>query len=253
MKLVAEQLAYAVHDVAILDDINLVLDDGRIVVLLGPNGAGKSTLLRLLSGRLEPDRGSIELDGRKLSAYRVAERARLLAVLTQRNQLEFPFTARQVIGMGRTPYGYSAGDDAVSNELIELLGIDADRIYTSLSGGERQIVQLARVLAQVWGRGARALLLLDEPMSALDLRHQAMLSRLLIEIRQTGLGQLIVMHDINLAAELADDIVLMNRGRLIAAGPVEQTLNVANLEATFETGINVLGEPGEQFFKAAPG
>ncbi|SVD10226.1 uncharacterized protein METZ01_LOCUS363080, partial [marine metagenome] len=171
------------------------------------------------------------------------------AVLTQRNSLDFSFTAEEVIAMGRTPYGISALD-AVAKIVIAALSIDGERIYTHLSGGEKQLVQLARVFSQVWERGSDACLLLDEPMTALDLNHQKEVVGMLSKFSSEGTSQLIVMHDINLAAEIADIIVLMSHGRVIGAGPPAEVLTTEALEKTFQAPMSVLQDGDQRFYKA---
>ena len=248
MKLELIDVGYSVGPIEILKSINLELLSGTCCVLLGPNGAGKSTLMRVASGYARTTVGEVELNGRPLSSMPLMERARQLAVLTQRNSLDFPFTAGEVIAMGRTPYGISALD-AVAKIVIAALSIDGERIYTHLSGGEKQLVQLARVFSQVWERGSDACLLLDEPMAALDLNHQKEVVGLLSKFSSEGTSQLIVMHDINLAAEIADIIILMSHGRVIGAGPAAEVLTTEALEKTFEAPISVLQDGEQRFYK----
>ena len=230
MNLSARNTSFILRNRAILSDINLEVQGGKITVLLGPNGAGKSTLLKILSGYLKPTDGEVLVAGYNPQKISLQARAKILGVLTQRNSLEFPFTAREVIAMGRMPFGQSEGSDEVTQE--------------------QQLVQLCRVFAQVWGRGSEAFLLLDEPMTALDLRHQSKIASTLRKLSSQGLGQLVVMHDINLAAELADDIVLMSHGKVVAKGSVAEALKIENLERTFDTVINQLGRGSERYFRA---
>ena len=248
MKLELIDVGYSVGSIEILKSINLELLSGTCCVLLGPNGAGKSTLMRVASGYTRATVGEVELNGRPLSSMPLMERARQVAVLTQRNSLDFPFTAGEVIAMGRTPYGISALD-AVAEKVIATLSIDGERIYTQLSGGEKQLVQLARVFSQVWERGSDACLLLDEPMTALDLNHQKEVVGMLSKFSSEGTGQLIVMHDINLAAEIADIIVLMSHGRVIGAGTPTEVLTTEALEKTFQAPMSVLQDGEQRFYK----
>ena len=174
----------------------------------------------------------------------------MLGVLTQKSSLEFPFTAREVVAMGRMPFGVSEGFDEVTEELLSMFGVAADQSFLTMSGGEQQLVQLCRVFAQVWRRGSDAFLLLDEPMTALDLRHQSKIASTLKKLSVQGLGQLIVMHDINLASELADEIILMSHGEVVAKGSAAEALKVDNLELAFDTVINQLGSGSERYFRA---
>ena len=250
MNLSARNLSFAIKDLTILRDIDLEIQGGKTTVLLGPNGAGKSTLMKTLSGYLKATGGEVMIAGCDSEKISLKARARRLGVLTQRSTLEFPFTAREVIAMGRMPFGVSEGFDEVTQELLSMFGVAADQSYLTMSGGEQQLVQLCRVFAQVWGRGSEAFLLLDEPMIALDLRHQSKIASTLKKLSSQGLGQLVVMHDINLAAELADEIVLMSHGKVVAKGSAAEALNVDNLERTFDTVINQLGGGRERYFRA---
>ena len=248
MKLELQGVDYLAGTQEILRDVNLDLESGTCCVLLGPNGAGKSTLMRLASGYEQPTNGKVLLDGRALTSLSLAERARHLAVLTQRNSLDFPFTAAEVIAMGRTPYGIPSLDRA-GETIVDALNIDVDRVYTQLSGGEKQLVQLARIFSQVWERGRDACLLLDEPMTALDLKHQKDVLGLLRKFSREGTSQMIVMHDINLAAEVADVIVLMSGGQLMGIGPAPEVLTPEALERTFQVPMAVLEDGPERFYK----
>jgi iron complex transport system ATP-binding protein len=250
MNLSAGNISFAIKDLTILRDIDLEIQGGKTTALLGPNGAGKSTLMKILSGYLKPTGGEVMIAGCDPEKISLKARARMLGVLTQRSSLEFPFTAREVVAMGRMPFGVSEGFDEVTQELLSMFGVAADQSYLTMSGGEQQLVQLCRVFAQVWGRGSEAFLLLDEPMIALDLRHQSKIASTLKKLSSQGLGQLVVMHDINLAAELADEIVLMSHGRVVAKGSAAEALKVDNLERTFDTVINQLGGGRERYFRA---
>ena len=250
MNLSARNISFATKDRHILNNIDLEVQGGKTTVLLGPNGAGKSTLMKILSGYLKASDGEVMIAGCDPAKISLKARARMLGVLTQRSSLEFPFTAREVIAMGRMPFGVSEGFDEVTQELLGMFGVAADQSYLTMSGGEQQLVQLCRVFAQVWGRGSEAFLLLDEPMTALDLRYQSKIVSILKKFSSQGLGQLVVMHDINLAAELADEIVLMSSGKVIAKGSAAEALKVDNLERTFDTVINQLGGGRDRYFRA---
>lgn len=250
MNLSARNISFAIKDLTILRDIDLEIQGGKTTALLGPNGAGKSTLMKILSGYLKATGGEVMIAGCDPEKISLKARARMLGVLTQRSSLEFPFTAREIIAMGRMPFGVSEGFDEVTQELLSMFGVAADQSYLTMSGGEQQLVQLCRVFAQVWGRGSEAFLLLDEPMIALDLRHQSKIVSTLKKLSSQGLGQLVVMHDINLAAELADEIVLMSHGKVVAKGPAAEALKVDNLERTFDTVIKQLGGGRERYFRA---
>lgn len=240
-------VSYTVDSKHIVHGVNLDVDLGEIVVLLGPNGAGKSTLLKLVSGILVPESGSVTVLGEDVRELALAERARRIGVLTQRVALDFPFTALEVITMGRSPYGSSQSDAAILDELVDELEINADQNYLTMSGGERQLVQIARVFAQVWERGDQAVLLMDEPMTALDMKHQVHVISILRRLAKSGLSQVLVMHDINMAATVADKVVLMSSGGIVACGAPSDVLTEALLEETFSTPVEVGEQP---YFRA---
>ena len=250
MKIDVSGVSFSVGGRAILTPIDLRLYPGETCVLLGPNGAGKSTLMKIISGYLQPSAGAVEIDEHPLGKLSLMDRAKMLGVLTQRSELDFPFTAREVIALGRSPYGERRAETEIVDQLVDRLGIDAEAVYTQLSGGERQLVQVARVFAQIWGAGSSAYLLLDEPTTALDLKHQQDVIQILAQLADSGLGLLIVMHDINIAADIADRIILMREGSIIAAGHRTEVLTAANLALTFETPMAVLRDGDSVFFKA---
>ncbi|GAB6935358.1 ABC transporter ATP-binding protein [Calditerricola yamamurae] len=217
--------AYDGRDV--LRGVSLEVPAGACVAVIGPNGAGKSTLLRVLSGVDEPDRGSVWVAGRPVCAYRRRELARLMAVLPQETAAPFPFTVRELVAMGRHPYlrplrGETAYDRAVVARVLDELKLRhlADVPVDRLSGGQRQRVALARVMAQ-----EPRVLLLDEPTTHLDLAHQVhLLDRVRRWQRQDGLTVVMVLHDLNLAALYADEVVLLVEGRVVARGRPEEVL-----------------------------
>ncbi|MGR3914288.1 MAG: heme ABC transporter ATP-binding protein [Gammaproteobacteria bacterium] len=221
--LVARNLTLQIGAQVLLDDFSAEFGEGEVSIVAGPNGAGKTTLLRCLNGELRPARGCVELARRPLGDWPRAELARHRAALPQDSALDFPFTALDVTLMGRMPHSTSHADNrAIAARALGLCDCAqlAERAYTSLSGGERRRVQIARVLAQIFSPGrARRFLLLDEPAASLDVRHQYELLRLLRELsRAANIGVVCTMHDLNLAAQFADRALLIQNGRLLADG-----------------------------------
>jgi len=210
----------------ILHDVSLELRAGEVLCVVGPNGAGKSTLLKLLSGEWSPTAGTVELNGRGISQWSECARAKAVAVLPQDSTLSAEFTALEVVLMGRTPHVSGAEtprDVQIAREA--LAATDASRveqqIYTTLSGGEQQSVQLARVLAQIWD-SPEAHLLLDEPTANLDPAQQHRMLGVARNFAHRGVAVMIILHDLNLAAEYADRILVLKQGRSTAYGtPVE--------------------------------
>jgi iron complex transport system ATP-binding protein len=252
--LIADDLTVIRRQRAIVDRVSLNLAEGTLTGLIGPNGAGKSTLLHLLSGALSPDDGHVRLDGRPLADWPRTALARRRAVLPQSSTLSFPFRALDVVLMGRAAHaGVSTGERDATVALDALRAMDAlhlvDRIYPTLSGGERQRVQLARVLAQIWpadaeaSTGAGRVLLLDEPTNTLDLMHQHVLMRFARRLADDGVCVLAVLHDPNLAAQYADRVVMLDKGRVAADGPVAAVMTETTIGAVFGLPVTVARHP----------
>lgn len=217
----AERVSFVAAARPLVRDVSLELAPGEVVGVIGPNGAGKSTLLRLLCHELDPSSGTVTLDGKALSQVPRAERARRIAVLPQHAALDFPYTGQEVIGMGRLPAGTSAVvDRRVVDEVVAFTGVEAlaRSRYTTLSGGERQWIHIARVFAQLWDRMDGAVFLMDEPTAPLDLAHQLRLADMIGKVRNRGAAILVVMHDIDLASRLADRLALLAGGALERLG-----------------------------------
>jgi len=224
----------------VLQGLNLALAPGTLTLVLGPNGAGKSTLLQLLSGLRSPSAGEVRLDGRALDGWSEPERARRLAVMTQDQPLDFPFSVEEVVRLGTWPLGLpKPQEQAHCRHWLERLDLDplASRNYLQLSGGERQRVQLARVLAQC-GDDTRVLLL-DEPVSAMDLRHQHLCLRQLRRLADAGLAVMLILHDLALAAHYGDRVLLLKDGRALAQGPVAEVMTGPRLSRLFDVSVDV--------------
>lgn len=245
-------------DRALLDRVSLALAPGRVTALVGPNGAGKSTLLRILSGELAPDSGRVAFLDRQLSAWPVAALARHRAVLPQESDLAFPFRVEEVVRLGRIPHpggGDSATDHALARAALAQVDLEsfADRLYPTLSGGEKQRVHLARALAQLQPDPASSppvarALFLDEPTASLDLAHQhSVLALARALARRENVAVFSVLHDLNLALAYADDLLALVSGRIVAAGPVSTTLTPKLVREVF--GIHATLHPAQQ---AAP-
>ncbi|GIV20995.1 MAG: ABC transporter [Armatimonadota bacterium] len=220
----------------VLKGIQLRLWRGEMVGLLGPNGSGKSTLLRVLSGVLKPQRGQVWLEGKPLSQLRAKEVAQRLAFVPQREEVAFGFTAWEVVLLGRAPYIGWWGKERVEDlratrramERTDSLSL-AERAFSTLSGGERQRVVLARGLAQ-----ETPLLLLDEPLTHLDVAHQVGTLSLLRQLnREEGLTVLAALHDINLASEFCDRLIVLRQGQMVADGTPSEVITPALLARVF--------------------
>ncbi len=224
-----------------VDSVEVAVSAGEMLGLIGPNGSGKSTLLRLMGGFLRPQRGQVLIEGRDLSAVRGGELARRVAAVAQEPVIDFPFTVAEVVLMGRAPHLGGAlfesdADLAAARAAMRRTGVLplADRPIHELSGGERQRVILARALAQDC-----PLLLLDEPTTFLDIRHQADMYDLLGGLRREGRTVVAALHDLNLASIYFPRLALMSAGRLLAVGPPEEVLTAAHLVVAYGTEVQI--------------
>lgn len=239
----AERLHFSLDGRTLLQEVSLGLEQGSMTVLIGPNGAGKSTLMRLLSGYLAPTQGQVRLHGKPLAEMSPAELAHYRAVMRQHSQLNFPFTVEEVIRMG----GYHRRPSEVEQHLQAVISATEcatlrNKAYRQLSGGEQQRVQLARALLQLWGDDLHGkILFLDEPTSALDLHHQQLCLRLLKQLCcQNGLTVCCILHDLNLAALYADQLLLLAESRLQASGTPTEILCKPLIERWYQADIAVV-------------
>jgi len=237
--LVAEGVGVTIGGRQLLRDVNLAVGPGETIAVVGPNGAGKSTLLHVLAGDIPPAAGRVLLDGRPLAAYRPRELALRRAVLPQQTVIQFAFTAREIVAMGRGPRRGHNDEAVIARALArtDTLAI-ASRLYPSLSGGEQARVSLARILAQ-----EAPILLLDEPTAALDPRHQKLVVEIARAVAAGGGAVVIILHDLNLAASAADRIVLLAGGKVVADGTPWETMTEAALSDIFACPIAVTRHP----------
>jgi len=255
-----------IHDVRyragrslILDGVSAALSPGRFHVILGPNGAGKSTLLKVATGLLRPLSGEVRYGGTPLAAIAPEALARTRAVLSQHVELAFPVPAREVVLMGRYPhYGRvpTRRDQEIVDRALALVGMEERHAqpYPTLSGGEQQKVQLARVLAQIWpydGPPVPRYLFLDEPTSSLDVHFQLHLldvARGLLEHHCTVVA---VLHDLNTAFHYGDHFLLMEAGRLVLHADGAETVPGDLLERVFRVRAHRVADPetGERLWR----
>jgi len=230
----------------LLDNVSCSIKPGKLSAVMGANGAGKSTLLKTIAGEIKPTRGDIRWNGLPLAHYNLKDLARSRSFLRQHYNLQLPFSVAEVVEMGRYPYFRSrpgARCLQVIKETGEYTGIQhlMKRNYLTLSGGEQQRVQLARVLAQVWDAPAgQRLIMLDEPVSALDMHYQHQLLDLMRDLAHNkGYTVLAILHDLNLAFQYADDVLLLRNGRTIAAGPQSEVLSENSIFETFGVAVTM--------------
>ena len=221
----------------VVRDLAASVQAGRLHVVLGPNAAGKSTLLRLMLGQLRPDAGRVALAGQTVGRLTPRRRAALVSYVPQRSAVGFAFTVGQIVRMGRFALSPDEGAVAAAIDRCDLAAL-ADRPFPHLSVGQQQRVLLARAVAQAAG-GGRAMLL-DEPVSAMDLSHVHRVMRTLRELTADGLACVVVLHDLNLAAQYADSVWLMDDGRMVEAGPWPTVLRPELLEPVYGVRIEEL-------------
>lgn len=230
------------YEKPVLNDVSFRVGDGELLAVLGPNGSGKSTVIKLIVGILDPEGGSVSIDGRDLASMSRRETAKVIGYVAQDSSLRFPLTALELVLQGRFAQGRLIGFESERDvreaewamEVTETTEF-AGRALDELSGGERQRVMLARALAV-----RPRLLVLDEPVANLDISHQVkmldLVRRLTIE---TGMSAIVVTHEVNLAADFATSALLLKAGAMIAFGSPKEVMTEGLLREVFETDLMV--------------
>jgi iron complex transport system ATP-binding protein len=247
----AEHLSFRIGDKTLIDDVSLQLAPGAFTMVLGPNGAGKSTLLKLLTGTEAPQQGQVWYSDRPLSSIPLAAQARQKAVLSQLLSLPFDLSVADVVMMGRYPYfdlNPTGQDKQIADDCLASVGMlpFRPRAFASLSGGEKQKVHLARVLAQLHrppGDDSVKYLFLDEPISALDIHYQHQILSLVQTLAAQNMAVFVIVHDINLALQYAQTVILMDQGRIYGMGNPNDVLTAASIEAVFQLRPHFLTHP----------
>ena len=255
MTLAGRNLTIGYSDRMVGSGLDVTLAQGEVLALLGPNGGGKTTLLKTLLGILAPRAGEVAIGGRSLDAISVRERAKLIAYVPQVHVPTFAFTVESVVLMGRTAHGNllsrpSARDRAVAARALEQFGVAhlAVRPYTMISGGERQLVLLARALAQ-----EPQFVVLDEPTASLDFGNQGKVMREIRALAAAGHGVLFTTHDPNHALRAADRAYLLRAGERIAEGAVGTVLTRQRLEALYQAPVETLTDTASGASAFLPG
>ncbi|ASY57495.1 heme ABC transporter ATP-binding protein [Sinorhizobium sp. CCBAU 05631] len=223
----------------VLHGVSFEAVPGRMTAIVGPNGSGKTTTLKAISGELHLSKGKVTINNHDIARLKPFELALKRGVLPQSTVISFPFTVREIVGLGLSTGGADiAGSGRTVDEALEAVDLAgfSGRLYEELSGGEQQRVQLARVLCQIAapvGDGEPRYLLLDEPVSSLDIRHQLTIMQLARQFCEGGGGVIAVMHDLNLTAMFADQMVMMKAGRIRALGTPKEVLTDETMEAVF--------------------
>ncbi len=248
MSFLAQHISKSIRGKQILTDCSVCIRPGRLTAIVGANGAGKSTLFKILSREMTANTGSLRLNQHPLSRYSSRALSQVRAVLPQQTVVNFPFTVEQVIEIGRYVHPTnSLENQQIIEEVMALTKLTGfrNRAYQTLSGGEQQRVQMARVMGQIWEQGSNPkYLLLDEPTSSLDLAQQHTLLSLAKRLCMRSVGVLAILHDLNLAIQYADEILFLKKGEVIAYGDVTEVITQAVIEETFSHPVRLLEENG---------
>lgn len=245
-----ENISYAIGKKQILKNVSASFYPGEFNMILGPNGSGKSSFLKIFSGEVNKFDGSVFYEEKKIKAYKKEELAKKRAVMSQQADLGFPLLVEEVVMMGRYPhftFNPNKKDITICNEVIERMNLSEfkERNYLTLSGGEKQRVQYARVLAQIWERPTEGYryLFLDEPLNSLDISYQHEFLEAAVELIKDHSVLIAVMHDINLAAHYADNLFFFKAGELVVHGKPKEVLSETIIEKVFNVRTKVIDNP----------
>ena len=241
MKLDISDLSFGYDGKATLEDVFLEVEKGEVVSLVGPNGAGKSTLIKCINRVLKPQRGTVLVDGRAATLMKSKDFSKMMGYVPQSTTEVFPYTVFDIVLMGRRPHiGWrvSGRDVRVVAKTLKFMGIEefASRYFDELSGGEKQKIAMARAIVQ-----EPEILLLDEPTSNLDIKHQLEVMRTVrLLVQKGGISAIMAMHDLNLASRFSDKIVMLKDGRVFEMGCPESVLVPENIEKVYGVRADVI-------------
>ena len=242
MELKVDDLKVNIGSLEIVKGVSLHIKANRFVGLLGPNGSGKSTLLKAIYRVLKPSSGVVYLNGKNLSKVPEKERARDMAVVSQFNQVGFEFTVQDIVMMGRTPHkkrleGESEADYQIVSEALDKVGLNhySKRRYSTLSGGEKQRIILARALAQ-----DPKILILDEPTNHLDIKYQLQVLNI---VKHLDIGVLAALHDLSLASMFCDEIYMLKDGTVMGNGSPGEVITSEMIQDIYDVKASVLTDP----------
>lgn len=237
-----ENLEFEYKDDLVLENISFNIEEGMFTSIIGPNGSGKSTLLKLLSNIYYSESGKILIDNKDINSFKKRDLARKIALVPQDTIIDYEFTVEEIVLMGRHPYKErfekeNTNDFEIVKEALDMTNTYhlKDRVITELSGGERQRVIISRALAQ-----DPSIILLDEPTSHLDINHQIEILNLLKKLnKEKGTTIILVIHDINLGIRYSDEIIMLNKGRIIAKGTPEKVITKDNIELAYNMQVEI--------------
>lgn len=239
MQLTIENLHFGVKEKEILTNINLDMTSGKLISIIGPNGAGKSTLLKCLASVMKPSKGHISIDGQSITKMTALERAKYIGYVPQHFQLNFPISVMDLVLLGRKPYikwNITAKDIEIAEDVLHYLKLEqiANRYVDELSGGERQLAYIARALVQ-----EPAIFMLDEPISALDIKHQMQVLTIARQLANKGHMVIVVLHDLELASRFSDELILIHDGHVYQHGTPQEVITTKNLAAVYGVEVEI--------------
>lgn len=241
--------SYKIGQKELLKDIEFSLSKGEMLIVIGRNGAGKSTFLKHLTNEISHSASFIEVFQKPIKEFKEKELAQVRAILAQSTSLTFGYEVIEVVLLGRIPHNAKGNDSRkdykIAKESLAKVGLSGyeSRNYLTLSGGEQQRVHLARTLAQISETGKDRIFLLDEPTNSLDIAHQYSTLKLVKELSKEGVGTLAILHDLNLAAQFADKIIILHNGTIGAYGTPKEVLTKENILETFGHEVIVSNHP----------
>ncbi len=248
-----KNISYYIGEKQILNNVTADFKPGEFAMILGPNGSGKSTFLKIFSGEINKFSGHVSYNSKDIHSLKKEELATYRAVMSQQPELSFPLTVEEVVMMGRYPhFVFNPGkkDVEICDEAMAILNLSDFKLrnYTSLSGGEKQRVQYARVLAQIWEAPANGIryLFLDEPLNNLDVKYQQEFLKTAVSFKKHNTVLVAVMHDINLAVQYADKLIFLKEGNLIADGHPSIILNESLIKEVFDVNSQIILPQGKQ-------
>ena len=251
MSIDVNNLSYKIDSKYLMKDISFKIEENNILTIIGPNGAGKSTLIKLLSGDMPATEGTILFDGKNLASISIQERAFIRSVMSQSQEIVFDFSVKEVIEMGWLDKGNSAyfsQFDEVVDEVARECSVESllERNFSTLSGGEKKRVHFARTLIQLW-RPSNSVepryMFLDEPNANLDILFEVKMMKLIQKKRNEGVGIVLILHDLNLAAKFSDTIAIVKGGSLIDFGTPQKVLTESTLSFAYELPMVVENNP----------
>ena len=241
---------FKIKDKLILDDISLNVKSGDMVSIIGPNGSGKTTMLKAISNEISINNGKINFLNRDILDWDLNEFANKKAVLSQSNNLVFPFSVIDIVKMGRFPLtdkGSQIEENNLCKKILNIFDLNdyVNQNYITLSAGEKQRVQLARVIAQIWSDDySKKILILDEPTSYLDIKHQYLLFKFLKELNKKGLTIIMVLHDLNHALSNSNKIAVLKDSKLISFGKTKNIITEDLIKNVFEIDLKLINYEG---------